>query len=168
MITNVLLTDILLMPVWSSDRVGSQMLYRGLASQLLCLSIQVIQCLFKLLLVNLIREGWSSHANCVRCSSAGVFWVLILCSTFPHLNINAGLVFPRPGPTSGERWAPCPHYRHLLELRGCLSHVLGACFHLINDRTCRLETGCKVMTQEGPRGSSSMMKMHLFFRAFLD
>lgn len=56
MITNVILTDILLMPVWSLDSVGSQMLYRGLASQLLCLSIQVqVQCLFKLLLVNLRR-----------------------------------------------------------------------------------------------------------------
>lgn len=46
--------------------------------------------------------------------------------------------------------------------------MFGACFRLINDRTCRLGAGCKVMTREGPRGSFSMMKIHLTFKRFLD
>lgn len=101
-------------------------------------------------------EG-SLHMNCVRCSSAGSRNPEPFLPFSPPKH-KRGAGFSWPGPTSGECWAPCPYYRHLLELRGCLSHVFGACFRLINDRTCRL----------GPRGSFSMMKIHLTFKIFLD
>lgn len=83
----------------------------------------------------------------VLSASVGIFeWKLVLLAQdpfrpfFPSLD-KWGAEFSWTGRTSGECWAPFPHWKHLLEWLGCLGHMLFECFHLITEMWWEQGTG---------------------------
>lgn len=114
-----------------------------LASQFLRFSVQVIQCLhrlLKLLLVNLpwkekkiIRPCTEPSVDLDRCVwelsvSVGIYYRFL--PFFPSLD-KWGSVFSWTGHTSRDCWATFPHWKHLVKLLGCLGQMLCECFRLI-------------------------------------
>lgn len=102
--------------------------------------------------VKIIRQGtepgvYLDSSVWVLSASVGIFkWKLVLLAPdrflpfFPSLD-KWGAEFSWTGHTSGECWASFLHWKHLLELLGCLGHMLCECFHLITDGAYALRAG---------------------------